>query len=218
MATNHNKWLLLIHNIPPKPDALRVKIWRRLQQVGAVPVKQSVYALPPTEQSREDFNWILKEIVDGGGEGSILEVQFLDGLNDQQIITLFQESRQSDYEKIVQEAGEILSEGTSEDSNPSDHTNLPPQLSKLQRRLDHIISIDFFRAPQRSTAENLLGEIKAKMFEKPTEIKNDKKEVENLKGKTWVTRKNIFIDRIASGWLIRRFVDDKAKFKYVAGS
>ena len=71
------KWLLLIHQIPPKPNALRVKIWRRLQQIGAVAIKQSVYAMPLSAQFREDLGWTLKEILDGGGEGSILDRRIL---------------------------------------------------------------------------------------------------------------------------------------------
>ena len=61
-------WLLLIHQIPPKPGYLRVKVWRRLQALGAVAIKNSVYALPNTDEAREDFEWVLREIVKEGGE------------------------------------------------------------------------------------------------------------------------------------------------------
>jgi hypothetical protein len=54
------QWLLLIHQIPPKPDYFRVKIWRRLQKIGAVAIKQSVYVLPDNAQSHEDLLWIVK--------------------------------------------------------------------------------------------------------------------------------------------------------------
>ena len=59
------RWLLLIHQIPPKPDYFRVKIWRRLQRVGAVAIKNSVYVLPKSDQTLEDFQWIVREIVEG---------------------------------------------------------------------------------------------------------------------------------------------------------
>ena len=65
------RWLLLIHQIPPKPNYFRVKIWRRLQRLGAVAVKNSVYVLPKTDQAQEDFQWILREIVEGGGQADI---------------------------------------------------------------------------------------------------------------------------------------------------
>ncbi|HBD07620.1 MAG TPA: ChrB protein, partial [Syntrophobacteraceae bacterium] len=85
MPNDPRRWLLLIHQIPPKPNALRVRIWRRLQQVGAVGIKPSVYAMPVSEQCREDLSWILNEIVEGGGDGSISEVRFLEGLTDEQV-------------------------------------------------------------------------------------------------------------------------------------
>ncbi len=73
-------WLLLIHQIPPKPDYFRVKIWRRLQRLGAVPVKNSVYVLPKSDQTQEDFQWVLREVVESGGDASLCEARFVDGL------------------------------------------------------------------------------------------------------------------------------------------
>jgi len=89
-------WLLLIHQIPAKPAYFRAKIWRRLQQLGAVAIKQSVYAMPRQEQSLEDLTWIVKEIADGGGEATMVEARFLEGLSDQQVVGLFHAARESD--------------------------------------------------------------------------------------------------------------------------
>ncbi len=148
------KWLLLIHQIPPKPNALRVKIWRRLQQVGAVGIKQSVYVMPLSEQSREDLSWTLKEIVEGGGDGSISEARFVEGLSDEQVLALFHKARKSDYEKLIQDASALLAEWSSGGSDPRDPaTKGSGQLSRLQRRLNDIAAIDFSRprsAPPRS--------------------------------------------------------------------
>src|SRR5512132_4405125 len=90
-------WLLLIHQIPPKPDYLRVKIGRRLQRVGAVPVKNSVYVLPDADQSFEDFQWIRTEIIDGGGDASICRAEFVDGLTADEIRQLFRSARDDDF-------------------------------------------------------------------------------------------------------------------------
>src|SRR4051795_5960343 len=62
------RWLLLIHHLPGKPDYLRVKVRRRLARLGAVPLKNSVYVLPDSDSAREDFQWLLREIVAEGGE------------------------------------------------------------------------------------------------------------------------------------------------------
>src|ERR1700682_5692727 len=98
------RWLLLIHQIPPKPNYLRVKIGRRLQKLGAVPIKNSVYALPSTEQAREDLNWVLREIVEGGGDGSIVEARFVEGLSEEQVREMFRAARAADYDEIGKEA------------------------------------------------------------------------------------------------------------------
>jgi hypothetical protein len=210
------KWLVLIHRIPPKPDALRVKMWRRLQQIGAVAIKPSVYVLPLSEQSREDFSWTLKEIIDGGGDGSISEMRFLEGLTDEQVISLFQNARKSDYEKIIQDANHLLADWSSGNIDPRDPAiKATAQVAKLQRRFDTIVATDFFKAPERGTAEILIKDLTAQSLGDRTDHLAPADGLDALKGKIWVTRKNVFVDRIACGWLIRRFVDEAAIFKYV---
>jgi hypothetical protein len=219
VSVDTTRWLILIHHIPPKPDALRVKIWRRLQQVGAVSIKQSVYVMPFSEQSREDLSWILKEIVEGGGDGSISEARFVEGLSNGQILALFHKARKADYEKLIQEANALLAEWSSGESDPRDPaTKGPAQLPKLQRRLDGTAAIDFFQTPERATAELQLKELGNLLAGQPATGSEVRNGLADLKGKTWVTRGNLFVDRIACGWLIRRFVDKTAVFKYVAGA
>ena len=210
------KWLLLIHQIPPKPNALRVKIWRRLQHVGAVAIKQSVYAMPFSEQSREDLSWTLKEIVEGGGDGSISEAQFVEGLTDEQVVALFRNALKSDYEKIIQDANLLRVDWSSGQNDPQDPAvKGPAQVSKLQRRLDEVGAIDFFKAPERGTAEILIKDLAARLSGQGFTGTNVKDKLDNLKGKIWVTRENLFVDRIACAWLIRRFIDNAAVFKFV---
>lgn len=216
MSEARNKWFVLIHQIPPKPDALRVKIWRRLQQIGAVSIKQSVYVMPLSEQSREDLSWTLKEIVAGGGDGSISELRFVEGLTDEHIISQFQNARKSDYEKIIQDANRLIAEwssGTMDLKDPATKANA--QIKKLQHQFDSIATIDFFQAPESGTANLLIGELAALSSGDIAKATTPTKELDALKGSIWVTRDNVFVDRIACGWLIRRFVDAKAQFKYV---
>jgi len=219
MTPNDSKtWLILIHQLPPKPNALRVKIWRRLQQVGAVAIKQSVYALPFSEHSREDLNWILKEIVAGGGEGSISEARFLEGLTDDQVIALFQDARRSDYEKIIQEARELLTTWASGQGDPKDPAlKGVAWVSRLRRRLDEVLAIDFFPTPERGTAETLLQDLSHQISGEPSTASFGREDLGSLQGKTWVTRRNLYVDRLACGWLIRRFIDREAVFKFVRG-
>jgi hypothetical protein len=168
-SVDSRKWLLLIHQIPPKPNALRVKIWRRLQQVGAVAIKQSVYVMPLSEQSREDLSWTLKQIVEGGGDGSISEARFVEGLSDEQILTLFHNARKSDYEKLIHDANALLAEWSSGGNDPQDPAAKgPAQLAKLQRRLDDIAAIDFFQTPEHAAAELQLNELRNLLAGQPS--------------------------------------------------
>ena len=159
MGNNPDKheWLLLIHQIPPKPGYFRVKIWRRLQQIGAVAVKQSVYVMPNTPSAHEDLSWTLKEIIEGGGEASLCEARFLEGLTDEQIVAIFKAARQADFEKIIQEAGAMQKEIDAKPAYTGEAAaRFKSQLARLQGRLDQVLPIDFFPAPERSVAEMVL--------------------------------------------------------------
>src|SRR6185503_4179998 len=127
------KWMLLIHQLPAKPAYLRVKIWRRLQALGAVAVKNAVHALPSTEPSQEDFQWLLKEIVDAGGEAVICDAQFVDGLTDADIRELFKTARDADYAEIADEA-RALSGRLKQTPNTESRADLKAQFSRLKTR------------------------------------------------------------------------------------
>src|SRR3982074_1700759 len=104
IATAPDRWLLLVHQIPAKPAYLRVKTWRRLQGIGAIAVKNAVHALPMGEGTQEDFEWLLREIVEGGGEAFLCETRLIDGLSDEEVRKLFDQARDADYEEIARDA------------------------------------------------------------------------------------------------------------------
>ncbi len=217
--SNEGRWLLLIHQLPPKPDYFRVKIWRRLQRVGSVAIKNSVYVLPKNDETQEDFQWVLREIIEGGGEASLCEARFVEGLSDNQVEALFQTARSADYAQIAEEARRLsgipLPEGRVEDGR---RTQAEIDLAKLKRRLAEVVAIDFFGAPGGEAAKGLVAGVEARMREKKSGKKAGKAPTtrrEELRGKTWVTRKGIHVDRMASAWFVRRFVDPGARFKFV---
>src|SRR5262245_21122424 len=113
MEADSTGWLLLIHQVPNSPAYLRVKIWRRLQRIGAVAVKNAVYVLPKSDQSLEDLHWIAREILEGGGEASVCEATFIEGVTNQDLVQLFQAARQSDYQELLDEARRIDADLTS---------------------------------------------------------------------------------------------------------
>jgi hypothetical protein len=212
------RWLLLIHQIPPKPDYLRVKIGRRLQRVGAVPIKNSVYVLPAGQQSLEDFQWVRTEIVDGGGDASICEAGFVDGLTDSEVEGLLREARARDYEEIAQRARTVLRKVSSaRPVSDERRARIEAELKRLHERMDAIERIDFFGAAAASDVTSVIRGIEDRLQSRsgnplrqtalvpPSEVQN----------RVWVTREGIFVDRIASAWLIRRFIDAGARFKFV---
>src|SRR5215831_15843228 len=144
--TEPSRWLLLIHQIPPKPEYLRVKIWRRMQRMGAVAVKNSVYVLPKNEEALEDFQWVLREIVEGGGEGSICEAGFVDGLSDSDIEAMFRSARDADYSAIAEEARELGLglPALGRKLEPEQRGQLESDVTRLRRRLGEVVAIDFF--------------------------------------------------------------------------
>lgn len=222
VSVTTDRWLLLIHQLPAKPAYLRVKIWRRLQALGAVAVKNAVYALPANEQTQEDFEWVLKEITEGGGEAMICEAQLIDGVSDQEVRSLFTATRDKDYEAIAKEA-RALTEALRRDPKAMTQVEGRAQLTRLKAKLVQVVAIDFFGANGRETADGLLTGLETKLTE-GTAVETSESgaahqtaDLGHLKDRTWVTREGVHVDRIACAWLIRRFIDPGARFKFVSG-
>jgi hypothetical protein len=218
-AESEARWLLLIHHIPPQPSYLRVKVGRRLQSLGAVAVKNSVYVLPQSEQAREDFQWVRQEIVAGGGDASVCEARFVDGLSEGAVEALFHAARDADYERLAREVrrvqGALTRRGRRKAARGGAGT---PALARLRQRLGDIAAIDFFGARGRATVETLLASMEASLRppQTPAEVVA-RVSAGDVRGRTWVTRSGVYVDRIASAWLIRRFLDPEARFKFVRG-
>src|SRR5499427_857700 len=136
-----HSWLLLIHQLPAKPAYLRVKIWRRLQGIGAIAVKNAVHVLPMNEETQEDFEWLLREIQEGGGEAFVCEARLIDGLSDQEIRTLFDRARDADYAEVVKEARN-LAKSLRPKAKTSTLADLRAQVARLRKRLAEVVSVD----------------------------------------------------------------------------
>jgi hypothetical protein len=209
-------WLLLIHQIPPKPNYFRVKIWRRLQRLGAVGIKNSVYALPSSEHAYEDLNWVLREIVEGGGDASLVEARFVEGLSDDEVKEMFRSARDAEYQEIAAEARELARRLPRKGEVPDEkRAELEPMLSRLQKRVADVAAIDFFHGRSREPVEGLLRDLAERLAPPEPEPEKKAPAVEKPRGRTWVTRTGIHVDRMASAWLIRRFIDPDARFKFV---
>lgn len=212
-----DRWLLLIHQIPPKPAYLRVKVGRRLQRIGAVAIKNTVYVLPAGEQTLEDFQWTVREITEGGGEATVCEASFIEGRSDAQVEELFREARAPDYEEIAEQARSLLEEAAAAAQDADARRRLEHELPRLEKRLADILSIDFFGAPGSETASAVVEQLRERLKERANSsaLARSPSVADAYRSRTWVTRRGVHVDRMASAWLIRRFIDPEARFKYV---
>ena len=211
------RWLLLIHQIPPRPSYLRVKVGRRLQALGAVAVKNSVYVLPRGESALEDFQWVRGEIVAGGGDASVCEARFVEGLSDGAVQSLFDAARETDYAELAREARRLHQSLARRGKHPA-RTNeqVVAALTRLRKRLQDVVAIDFFAANGREAVEGLLWSVETALRPSAGEDPRGPGEAQSPpRGRTWVTRTGVHVDRIASAWLIRRFIDPEARFEFV---
>ena len=207
------RWLLLIHQIPPVPAYLRVKVGRRLARMGAVALKNSVYVLPKSDGSVEDFQWVRAEIVESGGDATIVEAHLVDGLSDADAETLFRNARDADYE-VVAEQAQALNRQRGK-LNREKREALDADIARLERRVSEIVAIDFFEASGRERVTSIIRDLRKRL--EPVALPSTLGVVNRApyRGRVWVTRAGIHVDRIASAWLIRRFIDSEALFKFV---
>jgi hypothetical protein len=196
-------WLFLIHQLPAEPAYLRVKTLRRLKALGAVALKSSVYVLPDTPAAREDFHWLRREIIDGGGDATLCAGDLLEGTSDDDLQTLFRAARDEEYGEITAIAGDLA--GSEEPT--------VKQLRKLQKRLEQVRERDHFDAPGHAVAAGALIALERAIRAEPTEESRPMEKKPT--GASWVTRQGVHVDRMASAWLIRRFIDRAAEFKFV---
>jgi hypothetical protein len=162
------RWLLLFHQIPPNPAYVRVKVGRRLARVGAIPLKNTVYVLPRSEGALEDLQWVLREVVASGGDATLCEARFVDGLTDDEVERRFQEARDEDYRALSEEVRAVV-EAQTEDNQPASGSEKPKaDLIRFQRRFEEIGTIDFFNAAGREGCVGLLQALVEKLENDPT--------------------------------------------------
>jgi hypothetical protein len=213
------RWLMLVHLLPATPSNVRVKTWRRLQSVGAVGLKNSVYVLPNSAQAREDFEWIKTEIVAMKGSANILVAETLDPATEQEIVAAFQRARGTEYAELQSDAQALLKRIRGARSVAAHRAQAIRTARQLRERWNGLQAVDFFQSPGREESGALLELLERRLAGDRSAPRNITVEgrtlmKEEFAGKTWVTRPRPGIDRMASAWLIRRFIDPKAKFVF----
>lgn len=199
------EWLLLTVTLPTKRASQRVEIWRKLQRYGAVPLGNSGYLLPNNPTNEERFQWLATAIHKYGGDASIVRVQSIDNISNPQLVARFAEARAREYQELIRDLVEFS-------SMPLGKRSIG-RLSRLRTRFQEIVDVDFFDSP----LQKRVGELLARADEARVAIPRPQSTQINpreYKGRLWVTRPRPGVDRSASAWLIRQFIDRKARFTF----
>lgn len=211
------RWLLLGHQLPTRSSNARVKTWRRLQQIGAVPARNSVYVLPNTEQCREDFEWIRSEIVALGGEATVFAADAISAGGTEDIVAVFQRTREQEFRRLKRDIDRLLPPGKGQRSRSDVKGRMNGRTARvLRERLTALERIDFFPTAVRAeTAASLLA--LEEVVQAPPQLSEPESPLSpaDFQNRRWVTRPRPGVDRMATAWLIRRFVDQDATFAFV---
>ena len=198
-------WLLLTFTLPVKRASKRVEVWRKLQRYGTVPLGNSGYLLPSSSGNEERFEWLATTIRKYGGDASVLHVQSIDNLSTPQLIGRLAEARAKEYQELIREIEKLAAVPQYEQG--------AGRLSRLRSRFQEIVDVDFFGSPLQKRAAELLARAEGRRTSKPMSVAATG-DPRNYKNRLWVTRPRPGVDRCASAWLIRRFIDPKARFTF----
>ena len=196
-------WLLLAFRLPAKKAVQRVGIWRKLQRYGILPLRSSGYLLPNTPTNQERMEWLATTIRSHKGQASVIQVQAFDDLPADVLKQKFIDARSRDYQKLLHEGKKLLA--LSPTRRPKGGA------TRIRRRFQELRDVDFFENPLRAKLEKLLAQLDQPLTGK-THTKHGKSG--EYLNRLWMTRQRPGIDRVSSAWLIRKFIDPKARFVF----
>ncbi|MBI4638752.1 MAG: chromate resistance protein [Candidatus Rokubacteria bacterium] len=212
------RWLTLLMSLPPTPTRHRVGVWRKLRRLGAVKLRGAAWLLPETPETLERFQWLVEEIRSCRGDATLLRVDGIETMRDEEVAALFHKARAADYQPLVARCQGLLAQ--------LDHHRVGPRgslepararLDALKREFDRVRAIDYLEAPLGRRARQLWDRAARRLQEferRPGLARGKRRAALPPTGSTWVTRPRPHIDRIASAWLIKRFLDPEAQFAF----
>jgi len=198
-------WLLLLLRLPATHKAERVAIWRKVKKSGAIQIQTSTYILPDEPARYELFQWLTQEIRSAGGDATLVRAREIEGLPNEKLIELFNTARAKEYATLRESLRGALSQRRKTRRSPAVGDNL----DRVRKQFREIRQTDFFNCPRAQDVEMLLRKMEGTQ---PGEASVSKVATRDYRGRTWVTRPRPEIDRAGSAWLIRKFIDPKAKF------
>jgi hypothetical protein len=204
-----NHWLSLILSLPTENANTRMRTWRALKASGAAVLRDGVYLMPEQEACRSVFDSVATEVADSGGTSYVMRIEEPPGAGFQAMF-----DRSAEFGALLDEV-----RATIQDVNEQSASELAKKARKLRKAFAGIVEIDFFTSEaQKQTEAGLQAlELALARILSPDEPQTINGEIARLdakafKGKTWATRQRPWVDRLASAWLIRSFIDPKAKF------
>lgn len=210
-------WLLLVHRLPARPHYLRIAIGRELKKLGALPLKNAVYVVPATPQLREELSALLRTILERGGDAVITESTFLAGLADGALHDRFRAARNAEYGAIRDVALRAAAPGRNGELTDARRRALGRALESLRTRLAEVVARDWFGAGGREPAAGAIALAEDRLAGIEEVAPATARPPVPPRGAVWVTRTGVMVDRIASAWLIRRFLDPAARFRFASG-
>jgi hypothetical protein len=197
-------WLLLLVRLPATHSAARVAIWRKLKKSGAVQIQTSTYVLPDDPPRYEAFQWLTQHIRDAGGDATLVRAKEIEGFSNDRLIELFNAARAKEYALLREMLRPLV-------ANLRRTSNFGGKLDRIRRQFREIRGTDFFDSPKAKDVEMVLRKLEEAQ---PRSKPQPKLEPRDFRGRVWLTRPRPEIDRIGSAWLIRKFIDPKAKFVF----
>jgi hypothetical protein len=204
-------WLFLLFNLPAKQSSDRVKFWRRLKKFGTIQLKNSTYVLPDGPVHYERFQWIAREIVDAGGEATLVRVKDIEGMPYSAVVGLFNDARSRDYDELVEPLNLLIKDTRTRKQFPGSFAN---QLQKLRQRFQEIRDIDYFESSRGEDLHRMIQQAESLGSPRNRPETKHRLRIEDYRSKLWITRPRPEIDRVGSAWLIRKFIDSDAKFVF----
>lgn len=211
-----NAWLILTATLPTNPSGLRVRVWRALKATGAGTLREGVYVLPTTAATAPALRNLERTITAAGADAHLLEVTARDQVQENVFRSLFDRSElYAELLQAVKEARKAI--------RRSSEAELHKTLRALEQQLQQVQASDFFPGKDRAAAMQAVADLRreVELHLSPDEpapklASIEPRSVHEFQGRTWATRKRPWVDRLATAWLVQRFVDKRPKFIWLA--
>lgn len=216
------EWLLIFYSVPSHPVSTRMKIWRKLVRSGAVQLKGAVYIIPATDEHQEFFQWLIGEVRSLGGDGAFARSSAIETMSDAEVRELFIGQISEEYRGLdkavaaLEQKVQSIRKGTKLQDKP----RLIDQLARAVKDFEEIRKRDFFTSTAGEAVKKRLQQLDTGLKGLDKAVPGEAatislKRTEKYQNRVWITRKKPFVDRMASAWLIKRFIDPKATFKFI---